>query len=234
MQAVDRPSVYSLTRPLQHVRATDLATKRDAFAVFSSQPSARAITVAATALVAARVGLGEAGRGEVIAPAVTVGLAGVVEWVVHRHVLHAPADARASRLLGLGAGHRRHHAQPADLRWMLLSGGEATLAVVALGLFSAVWSVPLATMIGAPALATFLTAWVCATLALLHYEWVHLLLHTRYRPQTRRYAQLARHHRLHHHRDEQSWLGITSPLGDHLLRTAPRTGGPPTPRLGIG
>jgi hypothetical protein len=191
------------------------------------------ITVAATALVAARVGLGEAGRGDAIAPIVTAGLAGPVEWAVHRHVLHAPADHRSSRLAGLGAGHRRHHEHPGDLRWLLMSGSEAALAAAALGVLSALWSVPVATLVGAPPLATFLTAWICAAVGLLHYEWVHLLLHTRYRPQSRRYAQLARHHRLHHHRDEHSWLGITSPVGDRLLRTAPRAAGR-TQRLGNG
>ena len=231
MAALDRPTIYSLTRPLQHVRAGDLASKRDAFGVFASQPSARAITVAATALVAARVGLGEAGRGEVIAPLVTVALAGPVEWAVHRDVLHA--SGRLPLLRSLGAGHRRHHEQPGDLRWLLMSAGEASLAVLAIGVLSAVWSVPLAMLIGASPVAMFLTAWACGSLWLLHYEWVHLLVHTRYRPRTRHYAQLARHHRLHHHRDERSWLGITSLLGDRLMRTAPQAVGP-SHRLGNG
>ena len=99
MQALERADGLLADPALQHVHAGDLATKRHAFGVFASQPSARAITIAATALVAARVGLGEAGRGEVIAPLVTVVLAGPVEWVVHRDVLHgaAPAAPRCVR-----------------------------------------------------------------------------------------------------------------------------------------
>jgi sterol desaturase/sphingolipid hydroxylase (fatty acid hydroxylase superfamily) len=224
MATLDGPTIYSLTRPLQHVRAGDLTTKRDAFGVFASHPSARAITVAVTTLVAARVGLGEAGRGEVIAPLATVVLAGPVEWVVHRDVLHS--SRRRSPLRSLGAGHRRHHEQPGDLRWLLMSAGEATLAVLAIGVLSAAWSIPLAILVGASPAGTFLTAWASGSLWLLHYEWVHLLVHTRYRPRTRRYAQLARQHRLHHHRDERSWFGITTLLGDRLLRTAPRAVGP--------
>lgn len=232
IDAIDAPTVYSLTRPLQHVRATDLATKRDTLRVFGAQPSAQAITVAAGALVAVRVGLGDAGRGEVIVPAVSFGLAGIVEWIVHRHVLHGRSAGPIARRLALGAGHRRHHQRPAELRWLMLSGGEAAAAVAALGAFSAAWSVPLAAALGTPVLATVATAWTCATLALLHYEWVHLLVHTRYRPRTPYYARLARRHRMHHHRDEHAWLGITSHLGDRLLRTAPPAALPD--RLGNG
>ena len=54
-----------------------------------------------------------------------------------------------------------------------------------------------------------------------HYEWVHLLVHTRYRPRSRYYRRLARNHRLHHYRNEDYWLGVTSNLGDRLLRTYP-------------
>ena len=59
-------------------------------------------------------------------------------------------------------------------------------------------------------------------LALGHYEWVHLIVHTRYRPKGRYYRRLARNHRLHHFRNENYWLGITSNSGDRLLNTLPK------------
>ena len=68
----------------------------------------------------------------------------------------------------------------------------------------------------------FLTAWACAAIGLLHYEWVHLLVHSGYRPTSRHYARLARHHLLHHFRNEHHWFGITLISGDRLMHTAPR------------
>jgi hypothetical protein len=97
VHALDRPTVYSWTHALPHVRAGDLATERDAFGLFASQPSAQAITVAATALVAARVGLGEAGRGEVIAPFIAVGPTGPAERARHRNTRHTPSGDRLLR-----------------------------------------------------------------------------------------------------------------------------------------
>jgi sterol desaturase/sphingolipid hydroxylase (fatty acid hydroxylase superfamily) len=57
--------------------------------------------------------------------------------------------------------------------------------------------------------------------ALLHYEWVHLLVHSRYRPRSRYYSRLAKNHRLHHFRNESYWLGVTIDTGDRLARTLP-------------
>ena len=83
------------------------------------------------------------------------------------------------------------------------------------------WAVPVALLADGAVAAPWLTAVVLAQVALAHYEWVHLLVHTRYRPRSRYYRRLARNHRLHHFRDERSWLGVTSNLGDRLLRTYP-------------
>ena len=58
-------------------------------------------------------------------------------------------------------------------------------------------------------------------LALAHYEWVHLLVHSKYRPTSRYYAHLDRNHRLHHFRNERYWLGVTVDVGDRLARTLP-------------
>ena len=53
------------------------------------------------------------------------------------------------------------------------------------------------------------------------YEWCHFLIHTPYRPHARYYRSIWRGHRLHHYKNEQYWFGVTSTLGDQLLRTAP-------------
>jgi hypothetical protein len=218
----DTPTVYSLTRPHLNVRASDLTGKLDVVKVFASQGSARALAAAITVLVSARAALGEFGPGDLAAPVVSIAITGTVEWVIHRGVLHAPADAWTSRVLGLGVGHRAHHLHPVELRWLLLSWLEASLFIVLLGAVTAAWAFPLIWITGSASIGPFLTGWACAAIALLHYEWVHLLVHSRYRPTSRHYGRLARHHRLHHVRDEHSWFGITSTSGDRLFRTAPR------------
>jgi sterol desaturase/sphingolipid hydroxylase (fatty acid hydroxylase superfamily) len=53
------------------------------------------------------------------------------------------------------------------------------------------------------------------------YEWCHFLIHTPYRPRGWYYRSIWRGHRLHHFKNEHYWFGVTSTLGDHLLRTAP-------------
>ena len=63
---------------------------------------------------------------------------------------------------------------------------------------------------------------ICAYVALGHYEWTHLLVHTRYRPKSRYYKRLARNHRRHHFRNEDYWMGITSNLGDRMFGTYPK------------
>ncbi len=205
------------------IRATDLGTKRDTLRLFASRASARVLAVAVLVLTALRVGFGGGvGRGDLIVAGVTVAITGSVEWIIHRHLLHAPEDAWASRRLGTGAGHRRHHLDPPDIHWLLLRGVDAGVFVATFGLVTAAWSVPLLSVTDSAVLGCFLTGWLLAALGLLHYEWVHLLVHTRYRPRTRYYRTLARRHRLHHHRNERYWLGVTSNSGDRLMRTLPR------------
>ena len=205
------------------VRASDLATKRDIVRLFVGRPSARVLAFAFAILAAARVALGgPPGRGDLLVIAVTLAITGTVEWVIHKYLLHAPLDSWATRTLGTGTGHHRHHLDPTDVDWLLLRGIDAGVFVTAFGLFTAAWTVPLMWITGSSIVAGFLTAWAVAALGLIHYEWVHLMVHTRYRPRTRFYKALARNHRLHHFRNERYWLGVTSNTGDRLLGTLPK------------
>ena len=86
---------------------------------------------------------------------------------------------------------------------------------------AALVAIPTAVVLDANRLPTFAIAWSAAAVGLLHYEWVHLLIHTRHRCRTRYYAALERHHRLHHYRNEHFWLGVTARSGDRLFRTMP-------------
>lgn len=206
----------------EHVRSSELTTKRDTARFYLSCGSARVLVAAATVLVAARVAVGGFGRGDVIAVVATILITGPVEWIIHKFLLHAPADSWPTRKLGTGTGHQQHHVDPTDTYWLLLRAVDAAVFVTAFGAVTAAWSLPLMWLTGSALLGPFLTAWACAAIGLAHYEWVHLLVHTRYRCTSRYYRRLARNHRLHHYRNENYWLGVTSNLGDRILRTYPK------------
>jgi hypothetical protein len=206
-------------------RANELRTKRETFTVYVRRGSAQVLFAVVAALAFARVLVGGFGRGDLLVLAVTIAITGSVEWVIHKLLLHASPDAWTSRTLGTGAGHREHHLDPPAIDWLMLRGVDAAVFVVAFGAITAMWTVPLMVLSGSALFGPFLTAWMLAALGLAHYEWVHLLVHTRYRPRTRYYRRLARHHRLHHFRNEHYWLGVTSTTGDLLMRTRPRHAG---------
>ena len=149
-------------------------------------------------------------------------MTGLVEWVLHLFLLHAPEDSVRMTKFGTGSGHREHHLDPTNVGWLMLGPQDAAIFLILLMGWTAVWAVPLAVVLSAPVLATSLTALLAAYVALAHYEFTHLLVHTRYRPKSPYYKRLAANHRLHHFRNEHYWLGVTSNLGDRVLRTLPK------------
>ncbi|MGH9132526.1 MAG: sterol desaturase family protein [Ilumatobacteraceae bacterium] len=202
-------------------RATDLTTKRAVAGAFVLGGSARVLLPVVAVLVTIRLALGGWGRGDVAVLLAVIAITGFVEWFIHLLVLHASPDAWTSRRLGTGAGHRNHHLDPPELRWLMLPAADAAIFVVVLAIFSATWAVPLAWAIGGAVVESAVTAIALAAIGLAHYEWTHLLIHSAYRPRSGYYARLARNHRLHHYRNERYWLGISSNLGDRALRTLP-------------
>ncbi len=208
------------------LRSNEFATKREVARVFLGQGSPRVIAVVALGLLVARPLAGDASWADLVVLATTALLVGPVEWFIHRYLLHAPSDAWTSRRLGTGSGHREHHLDPPAVEWLLLRGIDAAVFAVLIAIGTAAWSIPAVAVVGLVVpgqglLAPYLTAVLAAVLALGHYEWTHLLVHTRYRPRTRYYRRLARNHRRHHYRNEEYWLGVTSNLGDRLMRTYP-------------
>ena len=216
-------SAFTVADRSEVLRADSLATKHATLRVFSRRASARVFAVVVTAAFIGRLAVGDFGDLDVVVVAATAVAIGPVEWVIHRFLLHADESAWTSRRLGTGVGHRRHHLDPPDLDWLLLAGRDAAIFISAFAVLTAMWTLPLAALLGVSGVGVFLTAWACAALALLHYEWVHLLVHTRYRCRTPYYRRLARNHRLHHFRNEGYWLGVTTNSGDRLLKTYPAT-----------
>ena len=210
-----------MTAGATSVRANELPTKRATLRAFAATGSGRTLAAMATVALVIRSAVGEWSIGDVVIAAALVAVLGPVEWVIHLFLLHASPDAWTTRVLGTSTGHRRHHLDPPDLTFILLRGIDALVFGALLGGFAATVAVVLAWVLGVGTLATATTAVLMALLLLAHYEWTHLLVHTAYRPRTRYYARLARNHRRHHYRNERYWLGVTSNLGDRIMRTLP-------------
>ena len=139
-----------------------------------------------------RGGAVSAGRPEVGRPSrcvVVVVLLGPVEWIIHRTLLHARPRNRSLRCSAPGTPTSGTIATPttstgccSDDRmrsvraWRSSSRSlHSPCAVDRLDLASPSWLV-LADRVGGDG---------AGLLALLHYEWVHLLVHSRYRPTSR-------------------------------------------------
>lgn len=202
-------------------RADELSSISEVFRVFVAFGSPRAIALALVLVGAGRLASGGFGWFDLILLVIVAAISGPAEWLIHISLLHAPADSIRMTKLKTGTGHREHHLDPHDVGWALLSWVDAVVFTLLLAAFSAVWSIPLAALVGVPLMPAWMTAVFGSVVALAHYEWTHLLIHTRYRPKTSVYRRLAQNHRLHHFRNERYWLGVTSNLGDRLLQTLP-------------
>ena len=202
-------------------RSDALRTKRDIARTWFSHRSPQTMLVGVAVVVVLRLLVGGYGWADLVVVAVTLPLIGGVEWVLHLVLLHAPDTSFRMRVLGTGVGHREHHLDPLDVGWIMLGPIDAFVFLFLIAGWTALWSLPLLWILDSALLAPFLTATLAAYLSLAHYEWVHLLVHTRYRAKTRYYRRLTTNHRLHHYRNERYWLGVTSNLGDRILGTYP-------------
>lgn len=185
-----------------------------ALRLFWRQPSPLLISAFVLGLGLWRLSLAPPGWKDAVAALAVLLLFPLNEWLIHVCLLHY----RPRRLFGrtidfyLPLTHRRHHADPWNLRWVLipLHVHALTLPAVALLLW-ALW----------PWKELVLSAEVSYLLLGLHYEWVHYLAHIPWCPDLAHYRRRVREHRYHHFRNENYWWGVSMGLGDRLFGTAP-------------
>lgn len=213
----------SLTRSDLPTRTTEITELREILDTYLGAGSPRVILSGAAAATLTRLAKGRFGMHDLAAVGTVVALTGTVEWVIHKWLLHAPEHSWRTLVLETSTDHRLHHQDPTDLRHVLLDTPYAAGFLPAIAAFAASWSIPIARIAGWPVLPTLLTGITASWWTLAHYEWVHLAVHTRHRFRNRFYARLARNHRLHHYRNENYWLGVTSNSGDRLMGTLPRS-----------
>ncbi len=175
------------------------------------------------AALALRLALGSYGWRDAVVVAGVIGATPVVEWMIHVYLLHAKPIRIAGRRHDLLAAreHRAHHQAPAVLDGVLIPVYAVLIFIPLIAL--TVWgmSFPIHVVLGGDRIAHAATGLLVSYAILASYEWCHFLIHTPYRPRGRYYRSIWRGHRLHHYKNERYWFGVTSTVGDHLLRTAP-------------
>ena len=130
------------------------------------------------------------------------------EYALHRFVFHGPfPDNRGGQIAWLMA-HGYHHAYPSDPdRLVMPPLGSLPLV----GIFVVFYLLALGQGLGLGFLAGTLAGYIT-------YDSMHYLMHHR-QPRTAMGAWLRRYHQLHHHVDEPTRYGVSSPVWDLVFRT---------------
>ena len=199
-------------------RSTTLA---DEFAIFRRHRNAQVEAATVVVVLVARLTAGPATAADALVVAGLLTAQPLFEWCFHVYVLHYRPVTLFGRTVDfeLARKHRDHHANPTDVDLVFVPF-RSLLKVIPAGAVIA--------LVAFPSTSSALTAMAAAGVLLLAYEWVHYLIHSRYRPQTRVFRALWRAHRLHHYKNEQYWFGVTNPAADYVLRTAPAATDVPT------
>jgi hypothetical protein len=196
-------------------------TLRQAFRAWIVVPAAQLALGAFVLALTVRAVLGDFAWWDLVIVAILVGFNPMTEWLIHTFILHArPVKVGRTQYQSLAAReHVRHHQDPKELETIFVP-----LPVV-LAMVTVPWSLMLV-----PWFATglVLTGLLTAFAILSVYEWTHFLIHTAYRPKSRYYRYIRRAHILHHYKNENYWLGVTTHAADHLLGTFPDKGEVPT------
>jgi sterol desaturase/sphingolipid hydroxylase (fatty acid hydroxylase superfamily) len=135
----------------------------------------------------------------------------LVEYLMHRHVLHSRVLYRYKATAALWKRvHYDHHQNPNDLA-VLFGALYTTLPTIF------VIATPVGWLIGGPAgaAAAFATALTLFSL----YEFCHCVQHLPFTPRYEWLRTLKKHHLAHHFHSEQGNFGITSFLWDRAFGT---------------
>ncbi|MDF2780268.1 MAG: fatty acid hydroxylase family protein, partial [Geminicoccaceae bacterium] len=135
----------------------------------------------------------------------------LVEYLLHRHVLHSRFLYRHKATATLWKRiHYDHHQNPNDLA-VLFGALYTTLPTIF------VIGTPIGWLIGGPAGAAAAFATALALFAL--YEFCHCVQHLPFTPRYEWLRTLKKHHLAHHFHSEQGNFGITSFLWDRAFGT---------------
>jgi hypothetical protein len=204
-------------------KRADLTSLLACASEFSRHFSARGVALALALAVAARIYVGQWSWHDALPPLMILVAQPFVEWVIHKYLLHLPPIQMLGRRFELYGSiqHRNHHRDPADLQRVLLKPVEVLSFTIQIAILVPLIIWGLSALLHWDAAPLCLTTLVFAYAGLLRYEWSHFLIHTPYVPKSNWYRHIWRNHRLHHFKHEGYWLGVSSNLGDRVLRTNP-------------
>lgn len=183
--------------------------------LFWSHPSSLLIAGFVVLFGVWRVALGDFGWVDAAIALAILAYFPVNEWLIHVIMLHYKPRRLFGRTIDfyLPITHRRHHADPWNLKWVFIPRHVHVLVLPTIGLLLwALW----------PWKAWVLSGVTVYLLLGLHYEWVHYLSHIPWCPNLPYYQRRVREHRYHHFRNENYWWGVSMGLGDRLFGTAPK------------
>jgi hypothetical protein len=190
------------------------ARLRPALTEFFRHGSPRVLAALLAASLGVRLALAGWSLWDLAIPAALVAFWPLQEWLIHVFILHYQPVTVLGRTLDFKVPklHRAHHRDPRKLDLVFIPIHVFLYVPLTVG------AVVLAGLSQPQLVATGVAAYFALS---LHYEWVHFMIHTSYRPRLGYYQRLARNHLLHHFRNEHYWYGVTMLQGDRLLRTAP-------------
>jgi hypothetical protein len=214
-----------LTAPGDSIPRKDpsVLTLGDCWRSFVRRRTPPLLIAAVVGAAALRVALGSYDWRDLVVAGGVIGLTPLAEWAIHVYLLHArPIRVRGHRYDLLAAReHRAHHEAPAELDGVLIPRYAVLIFIPQIAVTVWLLSFPIHIVLGGDRIAHAATGLLVSYVILGAYEWCHFLIHTPYRPHGLYYRSIWRGHRLHHYKNEHYWFGVTSTVGDHLLRTAP-------------
>ena len=184
-----------------------------ALARFVRAPSPAILGIALAVSLSLRLAVGDYGLYDLAIVGAILLAWPLLEWLIHVYILHLRPFRIAGHLIDMPVpkSHRAHHRDP----WRI--------EILFIPLHSYIYTAPLLVLLWlglAPSISLGLTGLATTYALSLHYEWVHFLVHTRYKPRSSYYQRLWRNHRLHHCKNEAFWMGVTMLAGDHVFGTA--------------
>ena len=223
--AVEATGSDQLTAPADSIPRRDpkVLTLGDCARAFVRQRTPPLLAAALVGALALRLVLGHWDWRDAAVAVAVVALTPLSEWAIHVYLLHAKPLRIGRRRYDLLAAreHRAHHMAPTELDGVLIPTYVLLVFLPQIAVTSWALSFPIHLAVGGDRLAHAATGLLVSYVILAAYEWCHFLIHTPYRPRGWYYRKIWRGHRLHHYKNEHYWFGVTSTLGDHLLRTAP-------------
>ena len=204
-----------------------------ALRLFFRQPGPLILATTVALALGIRISIGAWSWADLLVPAIMLAWWPFQEWLIHVFILHRKPNKVLGRVIDFANAnkHRAHHRDP----WRT--------ELIFMPLFSMLPGIPAAALLCVlltPTRALAATAFLTFMVLTFHYEWVHMISHTRFGLRSRLWTGQVRDHQLHHFKNENYWLGVSMTLGDKVLGTSPgaesversptvRTLGVPTP-----